>query len=278
MSPLKKINSRSIGCWIAQAFVLVSILLISGCQSYLADYSSAQKHFDTASQLQASKVFEPVLTRNLGDESIAYNQIHSHYAVALKLISEVIDTHEKELKQDQLLGNAFTIKAISQWKLGQTKDALSTKKQALENQQLLYPRDKALMTALPGLIKAEQANSKRLNKEPYLGTLGIREMILGGNGAMNDFNMALKALDQKHPVRIYIIMTQIASIRILHSATLLIPDLTIQKEERTDLIETYFKPLRKELITLLKEFEIYGESSSENLLLYFNRIFGSGPD
>ncbi len=140
--------------------LILSAMSLSGCHHYLVNYSTAQKQFNTASQFQMNQVFEPTLGVNAENAVMEFSQIQTNYALALNIITEIIEDNKSALTEDMLLGNAYTIKALSEWNLGETNKALATQKLAQNNLNQLFPRDNALMSALPGLIKADQAYAK----------------------------------------------------------------------------------------------------------------------
>ncbi len=251
--------------------LLLSAIFLSACQtSYLANYSSAQKHFNTASQIQMNLVFEPVLGANAENAVIESNQIQSNFALAHKLISVIIENNEPALANDQLLGNAYTIKALSEWKLGKTDEALSTQALAQKHIDQLFPRDRALMTALPGLIKADQANAKLLSEEDYYV---VKDLIIGSHGAFVDFDNALKLVDEKHPVRFYFIMSKLAAIRTVQVATKLLDPGKAPDERRflnNNYIDSLFIIFEKEL----KHMKLYTEPSGKKIFNYWKYLLG----
>jgi hypothetical protein len=267
---IKQKKYSNLKIWFSVSCLFLSIITLCGCQSYIANYSAAQKHFNMASQIRMNQMFEPVLGANAENAVIESNQIQTNYALALKLISEIIEKNKLALTNDQLLGNAYTIKALSEWKLGKTDKALVTQALAQKHMDQLFPRDKALMMALPGLIKADQANAKLLSGGDYVV---IKDLIIGGNGAFNDFDNALKLVDEKHPVRFYFLMSKLAAIRIVQVATKsLDPDKS--PDERRFLKQNYIDSLFNNFENELKQMKLYTEPSGKKLLNYWKYLLG----
>ncbi len=253
-------------------FFLISFLFLNGCQSYLVNYSNAQKHFDSASQIQMAQVFEPVLGVDAENAVLSSQKIQTNYALALKMISQIIKDNKEDLTTDDLLGNAYTIKALSEWKLGKTDDALKTQKLAMTNSDQIYPRDKALMTALPGLIKADQANAMLLSNGKYED---IKGLIVGNYGAFKDFDNAMSLLDPNHPVSLYLIMSKLAAIRIVQVGTGTL-EKEAAKKERKKLKDEYISHLFDTFEKKVKKMGFDKNPSGQHLIHYWNFLLGIG--
>lgn len=80
------------------------------------------------------------------------------YAAALLSLEHLSSKDVAQLKEDKLWGTALTLKALAQWRLGKFDDALNTVHEAEKSADgQIYPRDAALLTALPGLIEIDYA-------------------------------------------------------------------------------------------------------------------------
>lgn len=67
------------------------------------------------------------------------------------------------LEEDGLRGNALTLRALAQWRLGLYDKARATADEGRRTAgRQIHPRDAALLAALPGLIKNDQAYQKIL--------------------------------------------------------------------------------------------------------------------
>ena len=66
-------------------------------------------------------------------------------------------SRERPLKADSLLGTAYTLKALLEWRLGDFNSSINTVEKTRIDNVKLFPRDRALLDALPSLIKNDQA-------------------------------------------------------------------------------------------------------------------------
>jgi hypothetical protein len=115
------------------------------------------------------------------------------------------------LQKDQLLGNALTLQALCEWRLGDFNAALSTASAAQKNAgDQLFPRDRALLVALPGLIKTDQGYDGILARKPFGD---IEALLVGPKGAVVDLQAAREVADRDHPVQVYLIQAQLAAYR-----------------------------------------------------------------
>lgn len=134
--------------------VLVLLLALSSC-SHLIYLDSAQQNFNRAAALDNEMRFSP-RSEVPASPSLYYSTAHAFVEKALQ--------NKSALKKDDVLANAYTIKALSEWKLYRYDDAKKTARLALleyraleEDKKLFMPRDKALMEALPYLVDLDSA-------------------------------------------------------------------------------------------------------------------------
>src|SRR5262249_39050436 len=108
--------------------------------------------------------------------------VRSGYASALLVLNRITSESADKLRSDQLLGDALTLKALCEWRLGHFSNAVATAQSAQGSAaDQLFPRDRALLRALPGLIKTDQAYQKILDRKPLTE---IEQLLIGGNGAV----------------------------------------------------------------------------------------------
>lgn len=102
-----------------------------------------------------SWAFDPMA----GQEALV-NSPEMYYSVAYGQVRKALQ-REPKLKKNGVFSTALTIRALCEWKLGDYKNAEESAKESLKamksNGQIRLPRDEAIMTALPGLIKTDQA-------------------------------------------------------------------------------------------------------------------------
>jgi len=139
------------------------------------------------------------------------------YAATIAAITK-IENDSKELgalKQDKLLGVALTLKALAQWRLGLYEDAKATAEKAEQQAgDQLFPRDAALVKALPGLIRNDEAFRKIYREWPndqraQVFTEVIR-LLDNAHASLNDARALAVTSDKNHPVLIYLIQAQLA--------------------------------------------------------------------
>lgn len=132
---------------------IIWIVLLAGCVSHVNELRDAQDQFNMAASLENQLKLDPRKT-----DAAAVGSITASYRLSLTTISELIDKKKRDLEKDKLLGVAYTLKALTEWRLGDYNSARTTA--ALGRQlpeDMLFPRDRALIEALHGLIKNDQA-------------------------------------------------------------------------------------------------------------------------
>jgi hypothetical protein len=118
---------------------------------------------------------------------------------------------QRQLQADGLWGTALTLKALTQWRLGMFDKALATAGEAGQNAGAqMYPRDRALIAALPGLIKTDQAYNKILASAPLVD---VEALLIRENGAVVNVQSARNLVGKDHPVQVYLIQAQLAAYR-----------------------------------------------------------------
>lgn len=83
------------------------------------------------------------------------------YRMTVEIIDGFNAMERAQLNADELWGNALFLKAMSQWRLEDYDGARATASDAIENfSAQLGPRDRAVLSALDGLIALDQAHAK----------------------------------------------------------------------------------------------------------------------
>jgi hypothetical protein len=190
------------------AFVSIFMLVIItvGCAG-VNRLREAQDVFNQTAAAENSVRFD----FNPADAAANLASVRSGYASALLSLNKIEAEDVKSLQQDGLWGTALTLKALCQWRLGLFSEAIITTEDAQKNAgDQIYPRDRAVLAALPGLIKTDQAYNKIIAKKPLTE---VNELLTGERGAVSDIQRARGIVDGKHPVQIYLIQAQLAAYR-----------------------------------------------------------------
>jgi hypothetical protein len=187
--------------------ITLLLVLAAGCAS-VNRLREAQDAFNQAAMLENAQRFD-ASPANAGVNLAAPR---SGYASALLSLNQLAPDDEKRLRQDGLWGTTLTLKALSQWRLGQFQPALDSAAEAQKTAgDQLYPRDRVMLEALPGLIKTDQAYSKLLSSGTPLAD--IEALLIGDHGAVNNIQRGRDLVDKDHPVQIYLLQAQLAAFR-----------------------------------------------------------------
>lgn len=212
----------------------ILILCLAGCQS-INHLREAQDSFNNAAAMENRIRLEPLagapgLESKLNeptDQVLAdFNSVRSGYASTLLSLGKLSGKDERALKADRLWGVVLTLKAMAQWRLKDYDGALRTAEEAgLQPADQLYPRDAALLTALPGLIKIDlaydkiaamqpgntEANRLLLEKEVRPRLVGL--IVSDDNNAVYILRQARIKAGANHPINVYLIQSQLAAYR-----------------------------------------------------------------
>ncbi len=143
-------------------WLLTLLAALSGCLSHINDLREAQNHFNTAAMLENQLRLDPMA----GDALAISSQANVSYQLSLRMLTDLIAGSSQRLQQENLLGTAYTLKALAEWRLGQYDQAIATAELVKGNKEIkLYPRDQVLMNSLNGMIKNDQAFSHMAAKD-----------------------------------------------------------------------------------------------------------------
>jgi hypothetical protein len=130
---------------------------------------------------------------NAGDLSV---QASTGYAKTISILKGLSDKETSQLKTDKLWGNAQAIEALSYWRLKDYRNATDVAKQI--DAASLYPRDAAMIAALPGLVMISEANDDIYIWDPsdtVLTTDKKQCLFGGGAGGRKSFDAIDALLD-----------------------------------------------------------------------------------
>lgn len=208
-------------------FVGVSWLLLAllpGCgTSHLQDLRTAQDVFNRAADAENRQ-------RLAGPEGlIDLAEASSGYRVTAETVGALLDAAEtrEALRSDNLLCTAYTLRALSLWRLEDHDGALRAARMA-GGEELggvactpdgraasIPPRERALLAAMPALVRIEQANALRGNGEARVEEFARIETLIGD--AREDLRAARATVSGNHPVQVYLLASELAAIRGWHS-------------------------------------------------------------
>jgi hypothetical protein len=202
---------------------LVTFALLASCAALQAgcgarQIRAAQDAFNHGAQAENA---ERAATFSGGQPPLDAASAAASYHTALTLLDTELREHETDLQQENLLGTALMIKAMSLWRLADLEsggplapsraalaEALNDAKSKAGAQ--LGTRDRVMAAALPGL---------------YDHDLGLQATTLGE--ASERFSSAYRLLSEalqsetpppNHPVRIYVWLAQLSTLRAYQSA------------------------------------------------------------
>jgi hypothetical protein len=201
--------------------LLAIALLASGCVSHIETLRQAEQGFSRAAELENRERYGDA--RSAG----AVESYTSAYRISAKSLEKLIAEHSKELAADNLLCTAYTLQALALWRLGDREGAIRQSKAALAgacaapgtaDQRAETPRDHALLVALPGLARIDEA-SELLAKSP--GTAPPEERIKTFRRIKADVTEASRLLDDAerelppgHPLRGYFALSRMGAVRV----------------------------------------------------------------
>ena len=202
------LRAKSGSIWLRRCVALVFlVLLAAGC----ASVNRLREAQDAFSQGAAAENAQRLVPGNPADTLTSLSSVRTSYASALQSLEQLSADERRSLREQGLWGTALTLKALCQWRLGEYAKALATAAEAQQDTpEQIYPRDRALLLALPGLIKTDQADAKILQKQSFPE---VKELLVGPSGAVQDIQNARAAVGAEHPVQLYLIQAQLAAYR-----------------------------------------------------------------
>jgi len=199
---------RSVDRIISGASLALLALIIAGCAS-TNRLREAQDAFNQAAAAENALRFDA----KAADAVTSLGAVRSGYASALLSLDKLENSKDQtRLRNDGLWGTALTLKALTQWRLGQFDKAIATAELAKQNAtEQTYPRDQAVVAALPGLVKTDQAYSKILLTNSSL--TDVEALLIGANGAVANIQRGREHVEKDHPVQVYLLQAQLAAYR-----------------------------------------------------------------
>ena len=205
----------------AWSVLLAVALLASGCVSHLETLRQAEQGFSRAAEMENRERYGDV--RSAG----AVESYTSAYRISATSLEKLIAENSRELAADNLLCTTYTLHALALWRLADRDGAIRQSKAALAgpcaapggaDQRAETPRDHALLAALPGLARIDEA-SGLLAKSP--GTEPPEERIKTFRRIKADVTEAIQLIDAAerelppgHPLRGYFALSRMGAVRV----------------------------------------------------------------
>lgn len=221
---------------------LLFALLLSSC-THLMHLDRAQDAFSKGAELENASLFNPA--------SISASSPQTYYNIAYAEADKALETKGK-LQKVNVLGTTYSIKALSSWKLKNYDEARNLAKTAKRyiksgsadnGLKKNVSRDYAVMEALDALISIEEANDsiyslfdpgKTVTAEV---AIGIYKKLIHNSDTKGKIETAIMQLDdisatvnEKHEVRIYFNMSQLAGLKVWSDALSKIKSLLQQQD------------------------------------------------
>jgi hypothetical protein len=218
----------------------------------------AQQAFNRAASIDNKSRFEP--HEIVGQDKVNLNPImdlnvaRSEYAAALVILRQMPDEEKQMLINDKLWGVKLTLEGLTLWKLGKYEEVFELIDWA-DNKATdqIFPRDAALLIALPGLMKIDLAYQKILeakdkdNNKKKEVLEDVTNKLVKMNAvdkptiwsAVQYIKKARAKVNKAHPVNSYLIQTQLSAYRnykkaytsISDSEHISVPDTSMYKKE-----------------------------------------------
>ena len=107
-----------------------------------------------------SAFFQPVLERARGEREVSHMHVRArqHYLQIIASIERLTPPMREDLRRSGILGEAYALKALAQWRMGRLDEARTSIAIVRDsNQEPLRARDRALFEGMAGVLKLEEA-------------------------------------------------------------------------------------------------------------------------
>ena len=191
---------------------LAGTLFMTSCSpAYQKELKSSYKLYNQA--VDAETAFR---VQQLEKEMVNANSdaTKAQFQAAYTSINTVIDAHKEVLGKDNLYGNVLALKSMCELNMESYTDAANTASQALtylkNSPSADKSRDNALMTAMPGLVKANQLYEKIPKGDDKVSEGTYNNFAELAASAITDLDAGRKSTDATHPVNEYLLMSKLA--------------------------------------------------------------------
>ena len=203
-------------------FLAVLLVGLGACQAvnHLRD---AQDAFSRAAELENEVRFDATGAADPAGALAKLTAVRTGYAACLSSLERIDDDQRAQLVGDQLWGAALTLQALAEWRLGKHDDALKTARAAHaltqpgengeEPAEQLFPRDAALLAALPGLIGIDLVYADIQEAKAAGQRERLDELTGEVAAALATLEDARGEVDERHPVQAFLLQSKLAGYR-----------------------------------------------------------------
>jgi hypothetical protein len=194
------------------------LCVLAGCTT--TDFvRSAQHSFDRALRMEPATAFlGPVLARARGDATIPEPsaQVRPHYLTMISSLESITPRGAERLRREGMLGEAYVLKSLAQWRLGRLEAARVSSRMARDSrQEALDERERALFQALDGVLKLEAALAA---EKAGASWATVFDLIGGQNGAWRALGDARTEIGSGTALGAELLQARLAAFKVLKDA------------------------------------------------------------
>lgn len=189
-----------VGC----LWAMLLLALLSGCASHVQQLREAQDEFNRAASLENQMRLDPRKA-----DAASLGNVAASYRVALRGLTDLMENKGQELEKDKLIGVAATLRALTEWRLGDYAAAVQTADSAKDYPEgTLYHRDRLLLMAMTSLVKNDQAFKLMTDKAGSYEQ--IRTLL---TEALQGIGEIMPALSPGEDLRVYLSMARLGVLK-----------------------------------------------------------------
>jgi len=264
---MEKTNQMKIPTFRTYLLGLLFLILMSSCK-HLIHLDRAQDAFNQGATLENAQQFNPSATlqraanpaaiSQLSEQNLVSGSPEGYYNLAYSELNKALQ-NKNSLEKDSVLPSALSLRALTEWKLGKPREAIATADEALSSMEatgIELPRDKAVMTAMRGLVaidlafqasqELENMKNKQIDGEGadtpsavYQNAKNLyQERLWGEQENEGNIRLALIRIDEakaipgkNHPVQGYLVLSQMSGLKTWGDSIALLFDLSDQAGE-----------------------------------------------
>lgn len=191
---------------------VVLVLSLAGCGvGHIQTLREAEEAFSRAAERENRERLNP----NAPLASLAESA--AGYRVAAQMVNDLVATQREELRRDNLLCTAHLVQAMSLWRLGEHDAAVQVAAQGRDcappaPTSDATPRDRAVLYAIPALVRIDQANALVVNQTASEAEFDTAKSEI--DRAVRILEEAQRMASRDHPVRGYLMTSKLAAFRV----------------------------------------------------------------